>query len=258
MQPDLALIDIPIGGLETARAICQRSPATRVVFLTGAVIGPHQATSGLAHAYVYRNIPSAAIATLLRALPADHDDAGSPPRDERPPPLDLPLCDPFPLSQSPPERFAPATPAPALDRKPPAIGSAAARLRRFPLPLVQTAIVAAVGLALLIAALLGAGGAALALTGFALATLAAAASLSPDPLARRALPALAATLFAIVALSWAATGGRSIAADGLIPALIVLAELGVLCYRGERSFRSPSPPPTTPAAEFSEIGAPTP
>ena len=108
LQPDLVMIDIPIGGLETARGIRQQSSATRIIFRTGAVVGSHQATSGLAHTYVYRDTPPAAIATLIRALPADHDDAGSPPLDETPPLLDLPLRDPSAPSQSdpPPGRSA--------------------------------------------------------------------------------------------------------------------------------------------------------
>ncbi len=78
LRPDLALIDIPIGGLEAAQGIRRQSPETRIVFLTGAVIGPDQATSGLAHAYINRDIPPAAIAiaisNLLRAVPAPHPD----------------------------------------------------------------------------------------------------------------------------------------------------------------------------------------
>ncbi len=34
LRPDLALIDIPIGGLETTRGIRRQSPETRIVFLT--------------------------------------------------------------------------------------------------------------------------------------------------------------------------------------------------------------------------------
>lgn len=278
LRPDLALIDIPIGGLEAAQGIRRQSPQTRIVFLTGAVIGPDQATSGLAYAYIYRDIPPAAIASaisnLLRAVPDPKPEPGPASLDERLPPLDLPLRDPLPPARPEPSLEdrpeVPQVPAqsPPSARRP--AGSHVARLRQTSLllgqaALVQAALVAAVGLTLLIAALLGAGGAALAATGFALAMLAAGATLNQDPLVRRFLPPLAAALFAIVGLTWGATADRSFAADGLVPALIVLAGLGALWYRGERTSRPvaaqatpPSTPPTMPEVDLSDAGASAP
>jgi DNA-binding NarL/FixJ family response regulator len=264
LRPDLALIDIPIGGFEAAQGIRRQSPETRIVFLTGAVIGPDQATSGLAHAYIFRDSPpatiAAGIANLIRGDSLSHDDpAPAPPPGEKPPPLDLPLRDPLAprrteaAAEGQPERPEQTSLAPQARS---ALPHLSAR-RMSPHALLQPAIAAAVGLALLIAALLGAGGAALGATGFALATLAAAATLNPDPLVRRFLPPLAAALFVIVALSWGATADRSFAADGIVPALIVLAGLGALWHRAERTSRPvpaqappaptpPTKPPTTP------------
>ena len=261
LRPDLALIDIEIGGLETARGIREQSSETRLVFLTGAVIGPAQASSGLADTYIYRDSPIATIVDAIRRVAADQS-ALLPPTSAagRPPPLDLPLRRPSEdvLAEAPAEGSAPAAP---IDRAAGVVSSIVVRLRESQLRFGLAGLVVAVGLSLLIAALVGAGGAALAVTGLALATLLAAAALSHDPLVRRALPALAAILFVIVALTWGTTGDRSFAADGLIPALMVLAGLGAIWYWGEQAPEpvSDAPPSSPPAApELSDAGRPAP
>ncbi len=229
------------------------------------MIGPDQATSGLAHAYIFRDSPpaviAAGIANLIRGDSVGHDDlALAHPAGEKPPPLDLPLRDPLaatrvePLTERQPDRLGQTSVAP--EERSVFFRSSGWRMSLH--TLLQPTIAAAVGLALLIAALLGAGGAALGATGFALAMLAAGATFNQDPLVRRFLPPLAVAFFAIVALTWGATADRSFATDGLVPALIVLAGLGALWYRAERTSRPVPALATPPEASLSDVGTPTP